>query len=93
MGSQLAVLQPTCRYDGIIGIWYGKSPGLDRASDSIRHAVFAGTSAKGGAVALVPGLRVHARLVGAAWRVVLVATSGALDVSQRATRRKVVAVH
>ncbi len=53
MGSQLAVLQPTCRYDGVIGIWYGKSPGLDRASDAIRHAVFAGTSAKGGAVALV----------------------------------------
>lgn len=53
MGSQLAVLQPTCRYDGILGIWYGKTPGLDRASDALRHATFAGTSSKGGAVAFV----------------------------------------
>jgi len=53
MGSQLAVTLPTCRYDGILGIWYGKAPGLDRASDALRHATFAGTSAKGGAIALV----------------------------------------
>ncbi len=53
MGSQLAVTLDSCLYDGVIGIWYGKAPGLDRASDALRHAVFAGTSAKGGAVALV----------------------------------------
>ena len=53
MGTQLAVLQPTCRYDGILGIWYGKTPGLDRASDALRHATFAGTSSKGGAIAFV----------------------------------------
>ena len=53
MGTQLAVTVDTCRYDGVIGIWYGKAPGLDRASDALRHAVFAGTSAKGGALALV----------------------------------------
>ncbi len=53
MGSQLAVTVDTCRFDGVIGIWYGKAPGLDRASDALRHAVFAGTSAKGGALALV----------------------------------------
>ncbi len=53
MGSQLAVTLPTCRYDGIVGIWYGKRPGLDRASDALRHAAFAGASAKGGAIALV----------------------------------------
>ncbi|HQZ33915.1 MAG TPA: indolepyruvate ferredoxin oxidoreductase family protein [Ilumatobacteraceae bacterium] len=53
MGSQLAVTLESCRYDGIIGIWYGKAPGLDRASDALRHAVFAGTSDKGGAVALI----------------------------------------
>ena len=53
MGSQLAVTLDSCRYDGIIGIWYGKAPGLDRASDALRHAVFAGTSNTGGAVALV----------------------------------------
>ena len=53
MGSQLAVTLDSCRYDGIIGIWYGKAPGLDRASDALRHATFAGTSNKGGAIALV----------------------------------------
>ncbi len=53
MGSQLAVTLDSCRYDGVIGIWYGKAPGLDRASDALRHAVFAGTSNKGGAVALI----------------------------------------
>ena len=53
MGSQLAVTLDTCRYDGVLGISYGKAPGLDRASDALRHAVFAGTSNKGGAIALV----------------------------------------
>ncbi|MEN9643836.1 MAG: hypothetical protein RL238_505 [Actinomycetota bacterium] len=53
MGSQLAVTLDTCRYDGVLGIWYGKAPGLDRASDALRHATFAGTSPMGGAVALV----------------------------------------
>ena len=27
MGSQLAATLPDCRYDGVVGIWYGKSPG------------------------------------------------------------------
>ena len=53
MGSQLASTLDSCRYDGVLGIWYGKAPGLDRASDALRHAAFAGTSQFGGAVALV----------------------------------------
>src|SRR5262245_28546809 len=52
MGSQLANAQPDARYDGVVGIWYGKSPGVDRATDALRHAVYAGTSKFGGAVAL-----------------------------------------
>jgi hypothetical protein len=32
MGSQLVVLDSGQRYDGSIGIWYGKAPGLDRAA-------------------------------------------------------------
>jgi indolepyruvate ferredoxin oxidoreductase len=53
MGSQLAATQPDARYDGVVGIWYGKAPGVDRASDALRHAVYAGSDSSGGAVALV----------------------------------------
>jgi indolepyruvate ferredoxin oxidoreductase len=53
MGSQLTAQLADCKYDGVLGIWYGKGPGIDRAGDAIRHAVFAGTAANGGAVAVV----------------------------------------
>ncbi|MCU1389609.1 MAG: putative oxidoreductase [Ilumatobacteraceae bacterium] len=53
MGSQLAAEQSDCRYDGIVGFWYGKTPGVDRASDALRHAQFAGVHRNGGAVAFV----------------------------------------
>ena len=53
MGSQLAAARPDSTYDGVVGIWYGKAPGVDRAADALRHAVFAGTSMHGGAVAIV----------------------------------------
>ena len=53
MGSQLASTVEGFQYDGVVGIWYGKAPGLDRASDALRHATFAGSSARGGAVALI----------------------------------------
>ena len=53
MGSQLATTLDDCRYEGVIGVWYGKAPGLDRACDAIRHAVFAGTGPLGGVVAVV----------------------------------------
>ncbi len=41
------------RYEGVTGYFYGKSPGLDRASDAIRHANLMGTHPLGGAVALI----------------------------------------
>ena len=53
MGSQLASTQPDARYDGVLGIWYGKAPGLDRAGDAIRHGSYAGASHHGGALVIV----------------------------------------
>ena len=52
MGSQLATTRPDATYDGVVGLWYGKAPGVDRATDALRHAVFAGTDPRGGAVAI-----------------------------------------
>src|SRR4051795_6464250 len=52
-GTQLAMGLPDPKYDGVVGVWYGKNPGLDRAMDAIRHANFAGTSPTGGVLALV----------------------------------------
>ncbi|GAA0712473.1 indolepyruvate ferredoxin oxidoreductase family protein [Dactylosporangium roseum] len=51
-GSQLIHELPT-RVDGVVGYWYGKAPGLDRATDALRHANLMGTDPNGGAVALV----------------------------------------
>ena len=53
MGAQLASTRPDARYDGVIGVWYGKAPGVDRATDALRHAVFAGAAPLGGVVAVV----------------------------------------
>ena len=53
MGSQLVDSLGDKRYDGVVGVWYGKAPGLDRAGDAIRHGVFAGTARHGGVVAVV----------------------------------------
>ena len=52
MGSQLACLRGDRRYHGVVGVWYGKAPGVDRASDAFRHGVFAGADPQGGAVVL-----------------------------------------
>lgn len=52
-GSQLSLNRPDVEYDGVVGFWYGKAPGLDRATDAIRHANLGGVAPNGGAVALV----------------------------------------
>jgi indolepyruvate ferredoxin oxidoreductase len=42
-GSQIHHSLGEARYDGVVGIWYGKGPGVDRSGDIFRHANIAGT--------------------------------------------------
>lgn len=51
-GSQYVGELPRSRYDGIFAIWYGKTPGVDRSGDVLRHANSAGTGQQGGVLAL-----------------------------------------
>ncbi|WHI52649.1 hypothetical protein P3339_07755 [Microbulbifer sp. MLAF003] len=49
-GSQQVGLFEGAEVDGVCGIWYGKTPGVDRSCDAFRHANAAGSSPKGGAL-------------------------------------------
>ena len=51
-GSQQAPLEPTSRFDGVIGMWYGKGPGVDRSGDALRHANSTGVHPNGGVLAV-----------------------------------------
>jgi indolepyruvate ferredoxin oxidoreductase len=51
-GSQLTGLLPGSKYDGVLGMWYGKAPGVDRSGDAFKHANFAGVSPTGGVLAV-----------------------------------------
>ena len=49
-GSQQDHLAPLARHDGVVGMWYGKAPGVDRSGDVFRHANHHGVGRNGGVV-------------------------------------------
>jgi indolepyruvate ferredoxin oxidoreductase len=55
MGSQIIDVLGTPKVDGVLGIWYGKGPGVDRSGDIFRHANLAGTTGKHAAALVLAG--------------------------------------
>ena len=51
-GSQIAHVLGESKYDGVVGIWYGKGPGVDRSGDIFRHGNLSGTGPNGAALVL-----------------------------------------
>jgi indolepyruvate ferredoxin oxidoreductase len=51
-GSQLVHSFPKPKYDGVLGMWYGKAPGVDRTMDAFKHGQFIGASEHGGVLVL-----------------------------------------
>ncbi|MBB3998956.1 indolepyruvate ferredoxin oxidoreductase family protein [Aureimonas pseudogalii] len=51
-GSQQLHLSPGARKDGVVGLWYGKGPGVDRSGDVFKHGNAAGSAALGGVLCI-----------------------------------------
>ena len=51
-GSQIIDVIGKSKVEGVVGIWYGKGPGVDRSGDIFRHANLAGSGKNGGALLL-----------------------------------------
>mgnify|MGYP001024824560 FL=1 len=52
-GSQIELPGGFTGRDGVVGVWYGKGPGVDRATDALRHMAMYGVHPRGGVVLLV----------------------------------------
>ncbi len=51
-GSQQVQLSSGANKDGVVGIWYGKGPGVDRCGDVFKHGNAAGSSKHGGVLCI-----------------------------------------
>ena len=51
-GSQVEVPGHGRSVDGVVGVWYGKAPGVDRAGDPLRHGNMCGAHPSGGVLVL-----------------------------------------
>ena len=49
-GSQMGATVRYADVDGVAGVWYGKTPGLDRSGDVLKHANAMGAGPNGGVV-------------------------------------------
>ncbi len=49
-GSQMGATIPYAEVDGVVGVWYGKTPGLDRSGDVLKHGNSMGSGPNGGVV-------------------------------------------
>jgi indolepyruvate ferredoxin oxidoreductase len=47
-GTQLLEVSRGARHDGVFSLWYGKAPGLDRATDALKHGNALGSAPRGG---------------------------------------------
>src|SRR5277367_6580303 len=52
LGTQIIETVGKTKVDGVLGIWYGKGPGVDRSGDILRHGNLSGSHKNGGALLL-----------------------------------------
>ncbi|MCW8378656.1 indolepyruvate ferredoxin oxidoreductase family protein [Streptomyces justiciae] len=52
-GSQQVLPDQSMNCDGVVGMWFGKAPGLDRSADALRHANLSGANPAGGMLLMV----------------------------------------
>jgi len=51
-GTQMLHTLDKPKYDGVLGMWYGKAPGVDRSGDTLKHANYTGIERNGGVLAV-----------------------------------------
>ena len=51
-GTQMMHTVGNQKFDGVVGTWYGKAPGVDRSGDVLKHANYTGTLRNGGVLAI-----------------------------------------